>query len=79
MGRLPVGVTLGSGVLCLSLVAALVIGIPPADGSGTGAGDPAAGTGSFLLTATNTGPKYAPTFTGKGQLGVRVPSRRSGV
>jgi len=35
--------------------------------------DPSGGTGSYLLVATNTGPTYAPTFTGNGELGVRVP------
>lgn len=36
--------------------------------------DPAPGSaGSFVLTATNTGPTYAPTFTGNGYLGVRIP------
>ena len=40
--------------------------------------DPAGGTGSFLLTATNTGPRYAPTFTGNGELGVRVPPQGQG-
>src|SRR5690349_25107734 len=38
----------------------------------TGAGS-AAGTGSYVLTATSTGGNYAPTFTGNGYLGVRVP------
>ncbi|MGI8714073.1 MAG: glycosyl hydrolase family 65 protein [Solirubrobacteraceae bacterium] len=32
----------------------------------------AANSGSFVLTATNTGSRYAPTFTGNGLLGVRV-------
>jgi len=40
--------------------------------------DPAGGTGSLLLTATNTGPRYAPTFTGNGELGVRVPPQGQG-
>ncbi len=40
--------------------------------------DPADGTGSFLLTATNTGPRYAPSFTGNGELGVRVPPQGQG-
>src|SRR5664279_1374649 len=37
------------------------------------AADPAGGTGSYLLTATNTASAYAPTFTGNGELGIRVP------
>jgi trehalose/maltose hydrolase-like predicted phosphorylase len=40
--------------------------------------DPAGGTGSYLLTATTTGPTYAPPFTGNGELGVRVPSAGQG-
>jgi len=39
---------------------------------------PAGGEGSFVLTATNTGPTYAPTFTGNGELGIRVPSQGEG-
>jgi len=35
--------------------------------------DPPGGTGSFLLAATNTGQTYTPTFTGNGELGIRVP------
>src|ERR1039458_5307657 len=69
MRRFPVGVTLGVSVLCLSLVGGNVFAVPQAEGSGS----PVDGAGSYLLTATNTGPKYAPTFTGNGELGVRVP------
>ena len=38
----------------------------------------AAGTGSYVLTATSTGGNYAPTFTGNGYLGVRVPPAGQG-
>jgi trehalose/maltose hydrolase-like predicted phosphorylase len=38
----------------------------------------AASPGSYVLTATNTGPTYAPTFTGNGELGVRVPPAGQG-
>ncbi|MGH3428131.1 MAG: hypothetical protein ACRDQZ_11295, partial [Mycobacteriales bacterium] len=41
------------------------------------AAQPEAG-GSYLLTATDTGGTYAPTFTGNGYLGVRVPSAGQG-
>ncbi|HUA06404.1 MAG TPA: glycosyl hydrolase family 65 protein [Solirubrobacteraceae bacterium] len=37
-----------------------------------------AGAGSFLLTANNSGGTYAPTFTGNGMLGVRVPPSGQG-
>jgi trehalose/maltose hydrolase-like predicted phosphorylase len=40
--------------------------------------DPSGGTGSYLLTATDTGPGYEPTFTGNGELGVRVPPAGQG-
>ncbi len=38
----------------------------------------AAGTGSYVLAATSTGGNYAPTFTGNGYLGVRVPPAGQG-
>jgi trehalose/maltose hydrolase-like predicted phosphorylase len=37
-----------------------------------------AGAGSYVLTATSTGGRYAPTFTGNGYLGVRVPPAGQG-
>jgi trehalose/maltose hydrolase-like predicted phosphorylase len=72
--RSRVGVILKVGALCFSLAAGTVVAVQQAGASGGGAAaEPASGTGSYLLTATNTGPKYAPTFTGNGELGVRVP------
>lgn len=52
----------------------------PAAASAVGAPfvDPAGGTGSYVLTATNTGATYAPTFVGNGELGVRVPPSGQG-
>jgi trehalose/maltose hydrolase-like predicted phosphorylase len=41
-------------------------------------GDPATGTGSYILTATAAGSRYAPPFTGNGELGVRVPPAGQG-
>src|SRR5664279_4218911 len=35
-------------------------------------------TGSYVLTATDTGANYAPTFTGNGELGIRVPPAGQG-
>ena len=35
---------------------------------------PAGATGAYVLTATDPGASYAPTFTGNGELGVRVPA-----
>jgi trehalose/maltose hydrolase-like predicted phosphorylase len=40
--------------------------------------DPAGGTGSYLLTATSIGADYEPTFTGNGELGIRVPPAGQG-
>jgi trehalose/maltose hydrolase-like predicted phosphorylase len=37
-----------------------------------------AGAGAYVLTATSTGGNYAPTFTGNGYLGVRVPPAGQG-
>jgi trehalose/maltose hydrolase-like predicted phosphorylase len=39
---------------------------------------PAASAGAFVLTATTPGGTYAPTFTGNGMLGVRVPPSGQG-
>ena len=38
----------------------------------------ASGTGFYTLTARNIGPTYAPTFTGNGEMGVRVPPTGQG-
>ena len=68
------------------LVAGLVITLTAGGGSAALAktrahlATPAPGpsTGAAVLTATNTGPGYAPTFTGNGLLGVRVPPAGQG-
>jgi len=39
---------------------------------------PSASAGSFVLTANSPGGTYAPTFTGNGMLGVRVPAAGQG-
>ncbi len=39
---------------------------------------PSAGSGAYLLTTTHSGSGYAPTFTGNGRLGVRVPATGQG-
>jgi trehalose/maltose hydrolase-like predicted phosphorylase len=54
--------------LTLAIVALLVL---PATAAAKGAGD-------LTMTATNTGARYAPTFTGNGLLGVRVPPAGQG-
>ena len=51
---------------------------PAAASTGYPAADPAGGTGSFVLTATSSGSTYAPTFTGNGELGIRVPPTGQG-
>jgi trehalose/maltose hydrolase-like predicted phosphorylase len=60
-------------LLGLFLAAGAVTVLPRAGAIGTASGVAPVGTGSYLLTATNTGPSYEPTFTGNGELGVRVP------
>src|SRR5437588_1802677 len=39
---------------------------------------PPGSAGAFVLTATSPGGSYAPTFTGNGYLGVRVPPAGQG-
>lgn len=39
---------------------------------------PSPPAGDYVLTATSTGARYAPTFTGNGRLGVRVPPAGQG-
>src|SRR5689334_17463860 len=39
---------------------------------------PSGGSGSYVLTAHDPGGGYAPTFTGNGELGVRVPTTGQG-
>ncbi len=51
--------------------------VGPTDGVGSAAAATGA-TGSFVLTATNTGAGYAPTYTGNGLLGIRVPPSGQG-
>ncbi len=60
----------------LAIVGALATVITAA-GAATAAAR-AGGAGSYVLTATNTGSSYAPTFTGNGMLGVRVPPAGQG-
>jgi trehalose/maltose hydrolase-like predicted phosphorylase len=63
-------------VLAISLLAtpaASASGPPAARGAAT-----PSGPGAWVLTATNTGSSYAPTFTGNGLLGVRVPPTGQG-
>jgi trehalose/maltose hydrolase-like predicted phosphorylase len=54
-----------------ALVAVVSVVLPTAS---TASGSP----GAYVLTATDTGPTYAPTFTGNGELGVRVPPAGQG-
>ncbi len=59
--------------LLRGVVAVMTMVISVAVGCGT-----AEAAGSYLLTATSTGGTYAPTFTGNGELGVRVPPAGQG-
>jgi trehalose/maltose hydrolase-like predicted phosphorylase len=71
-------------VVVAGVVAAALLG-PPASAGPTTARAPRPaqaqagnGTGSFVITATHRGQRYAPTFTGNGYLGVRVPAKGQG-
>ncbi len=63
MGRVPAVLALG---------AALALAVAPAAQAA-----PPTGAGAFVLTATTPSGAYAPTFTGNGMLGVRVPSAKN--
>ncbi len=73
-------IVLGAGLLVASLMGGPSLPATPANAAGVGSTitEPAGGTGAYLLTATDTGAAYAPTFTGNGELGVRVPSSGQG-
>jgi trehalose/maltose hydrolase-like predicted phosphorylase len=58
-------------VLAVSIVLLAALVLPAAAGAARGGGD-------LTLTATKMGPTYAPTFTGNGLLGVRVPPAGQG-
>ena len=55
--------------------AALIVAVPLTGFVAAGA---SAATGDYALTATSTGSGYSPTFTGNGELGVRVPPAGQG-
>ncbi len=66
------GARAASALAALALIAAFVL--PAAAGAATSAERGSA----YKLTATSTGSNYAPTFTGDGVLGVRVPPQGQG-
>jgi trehalose/maltose hydrolase-like predicted phosphorylase len=70
--RRPALLAAAAAVAVLPQFAAAVPASAARSTAGTG------GTGSYLLTATSTGGSYAPTFTGNGYLGVRVPPAGQG-
>ena len=59
---------------CLATVVAALVFCGAAGAASTGR----QGGNDFALTATRIGPRYAPTFTGNGMLGVRVPPAGQG-
>ncbi len=61
----------GFAVAAFALPTATAAGAAPVPG-------PSAGTGRYVLATTSSGKGYAPTFTGNGQLGVRVPAPGQG-
>ncbi|HTX09884.1 MAG TPA: glycosyl hydrolase family 65 protein [Solirubrobacteraceae bacterium] len=60
-------------LVVLALGASLALSI-----AGVAQAAPAANAGAFTLTANSPGGSYAPTFTGNGMLGVRVPPSGQG-
>jgi trehalose/maltose hydrolase-like predicted phosphorylase len=68
----PVAVLAAAAVAVLPQFAA---GAPALAARGAAA---SGGSGSYVLTADTTGGNYAPTFTGNGYLGVRVPPAGQG-
>ena len=58
------------------LVAGIGLAVSPT--ATAGLAGPHGGTGSYVLTATEQGLTDAPTFTGNGELGVRVPADGQG-
>ena len=61
-----------------ALAAGMLVAGPPGTAAPTAAGRGATGAGAYVLTATDRGSTYAPTFTGNGYLGVRVPPAGQG-
>jgi trehalose/maltose hydrolase-like predicted phosphorylase len=70
-----VGARAAGALAAMALLAALVVPAAAVAESKSGA---SGSGGAFTLTATSTGSNYAPTFTGDGVLGVRVPPEGQG-
>jgi trehalose/maltose hydrolase-like predicted phosphorylase len=70
-----VGARAAGALAVMALLAALVVPAAAVAESKLGA---SGSGGAFTLTATSTGSNYAPTFTGDGVLGVRVPPEGQG-
>src|SRR5581483_8062739 len=75
--RVFIGVVTSLAV-ALGGVAAAQASARPRSGPGAAVIEPASGTGDFVLNAVNGKSGYAPTFTGNGMLGVRVPATGQG-
>jgi len=67
-----------SSVLAFSAVVSLLATGLSAPSPAAGAAPPPSAGGSFVLTAPDRGVKYAPTYTGNGYLGIRVPAAGQG-
>jgi trehalose/maltose hydrolase-like predicted phosphorylase len=61
-----------------AVTATSALAVPTALASPGQAQSAGAGTGQYVLMSTRPGSGYAPTFTGNGQLGVRVPNTGQG-
>jgi trehalose/maltose hydrolase-like predicted phosphorylase len=66
---------LTSAATATALIAAMTTAVPTAGAAPTPS---RSGGGSFVLTARHVDSRYAPTFTGNGYLGVRVPPTGQG-
>ncbi len=77
VSRVPGVVTSAAAAVLLSLVPAA--GSVSAASTGPGAAPASGGAdGAYVLAATSTGGSYAPTFTGNGYIGLRVPPAGQG-
>lgn len=68
--------TLLAAAAAIALLPQLALAALPAPARAAPGGSPE--TGSYLLTATSPGGNYAPTFTGNGYIGIRVPPAGQG-
>lgn len=79
MARSTVALMLGTAALLVCALDTLAAQVPSPAASSPQDAAGGAGTGAMVLTATNpVAADYAPTFTGNGELGIRVPPAGQG-